>query len=299
MIDSIKYGAITWSHVTKPTEADLKFLQETYHFHPLDIEDCKSVKNLRPKVDIYVDYYFMNFHFPILEKLNSFIDVKELKVFWGRDYLITLGRSHWIVKDLFDLEKKEMKMEVGSTDILLYNILDKLTRFTQNIVERIEDDVDECGRLIFNKKADKPIRKISITRKNVISLNTMFKPQLTLFNKLQTGAIEGFAENMEDYWGNILDYYQKIWDTVEDCGELIRGYSTTFDSLQVNKTNEVMKILTLISSVLLPITFIASLYGMNIKLPFQEHALAFEIVGGSMVAIVIGMVAYFRFREWM
>ena len=190
-------------------------------------------------------------------------------------------------------------MEVGSTDILLYNILDKLTRFTQNIVERIEDDVDECGRLIFNKKADKPIRKISITRKNVISLNTMFKPQLTLFNKLQTGAIEGFAENMEDYWGNILDYYQKIWDTVEDCGELIRGYSTTFDSLQVNKTNEVMKILTLISSVLLPITFIASLYGMNIKLPFQEHALAFEIVGGSMVAIVIGMVAYFRFREWM
>ena len=60
-----------------------------------------------------------------------------------------------------------------------------------------------------------------------------------------------------------------------------------------------MKILTLISSVLLPITFIASLYGMNIKLPFQEHALAFEIVGGSMVAIVIGMVAYFRFREWM
>ncbi len=299
MIETIKYGAITWSHVTKPDERDLTFLKDTYHFHPLDIEDCKSAKNLRPKVDIYVDYYFMNFHFPVLDKSGTFIDVKELKVFWGRDYLITLGRSHWIVKDVFDIEKIEKQMEVGSTDILLYNILDKLTRFTQSVVEKIEENVDECGRLIFNKKTDKPIRRISITRKNVITLNTMFKPQLLTFNKLQTGSIEGFAENMEDYWGNILDYYQKIWDTVEDCGELIRGYSTTFDSLQVNKTNEVMKILTLISSILLPVTFIASLYGMNVALPFQNHPLSFEIVGGSMVLIAVGMLSYFKFKEWM
>jgi magnesium transporter len=73
----------------------------------------------------------------------------------------------------------------------------------------------------------------------------------------------------------------------------------TFDSLQVNKTNEVMKILTLVSSILLPLTFIASMYGMNIRLPFQEHPFSFVIVAGSMAGIAILMVFYFKLRKWM
>ena len=86
---------------------------------------------------------------------------------------------------------------------------------------------------------------------------------------------------------------------VEDDGELIKGYSMTFDSLQVNKTNEVMMILTLISSVLLPLTFIASLYGMNIKLPIQDHPFSFIIVAGVMFGIAVVMFVYFKMRKWM
>jgi magnesium transporter len=170
---------------------------------------------------------------------------------------------------------------------------------TQRLVERVDKDVDDCGRTLFARKAVSTIEKISMTRKNVILLNTMFKPQMVLFNKLQSGAISGFAENMEDYWGNIMDYFQKIWDMVEDDGELIKGYSLTFDSLQVNKTNEVMKILTLVSSVLLPLTFIASLYGMNIKLPFQDHIYSFIIVSSSMLVIAVFMLVYFKVKRWM
>jgi magnesium transporter len=190
-------------------------------------------------------------------------------------------------------------MEVGSSDALFYEILDHLMKVTQRLVEKVDKDVDDCGKSLFAKKAEATIEKISMTRKNVILLNTMFKPQIVLFNKLQSGGIKGFAENMEDYWGNIMDYYQKIWDMVEDDGELIKGYSLTFDSLQVNKTNEVMKILTLVSSVLLPLTFIASLYGMNIKLPFQEHAYSFVIVSTSMIGIAIVMFVYFKVKRWM
>ena len=104
---------------------------------------------------------------------------------------------------------------------------------------------------------------------------------------------------MLDYWGNILDYYQKIWDMLEDDGELIKGYSTTFDSMLVNKTNEVIKILTLVSSILLPLTFIASIYGMNIKLPMQDHPYSFFFVSGSMLGIAILMIIYFRTKRWM
>jgi magnesium transporter len=152
---------------------------------------------------------------------------------------------------------------------------------------------------LFSKNAEKTIEKISVTRKNIILLNTIIKPQLLLFNKLQSGSIKGFAENMQDYWGNIYDFYQKVYDNLEDDAELIKGYSMTFDSLQVNKTNEVMKILTLVSSILLPLTFIASLYGMNIKLPIQDHPESFIIVATVMVAIAIGMMVYFKIRKWM
>jgi len=171
---------------------------------------------------------------------------------------------------------------------------------TQSLVEKVEKDVDNCGKSLFDRKAEATIEKISITQKNVVLLNTMFKPQLQLFNRLQSGSIPGFAENMENYWGNILDYYQKIWDAVEDSGELIRGYSRTFDSLQVNKTNEVIKILTLISSVLLPLTFLASLYGMNLEtLPFAKHPLSFVIVSAFMILIAVSMIIYFKVRKWM
>ena len=303
MIETIKFGNLKWSHIVRPNEEDLQILADQYKFHPLDLEDCRSVVNLRPKIDVYDEYYFLILHFPSFDTSQTFVDTKEIKVFWGKDFLITIGKSHWLVKDMFSQEKARAmsgkKLEVETTDLLLYRILERLMHETQNLVEKIEKDVDSCGKSLFSKKAEKTIEKISITRKNVVLLNTMFKPQLQLFHKLQSGAVQGFAENMEDYWGNILDFYQKTWDTVEDAAELIRGYSTTFDSLQVNRANEVMKILTLVSSILLPLTFIASLYGMNIALPIQNHPASFLIISGIMLLIALAMIIYFKLRRWM
>lgn len=303
MIETIRFGSLKWSHIVLPTDDDLKILQDYYQFHPLDIEDCRTMVNLRPKIDIYDDYYFLILHFPGFNPTRTLIDIREIKVFWGKDFLITIAKSHWMVKELFNREKNksvsDKSLEVGSSDELLYKILEFLLQDTRTIVEEVNRSVDSCGNSLFAKHPFKTIEKLSATRKNVILLNTMFRPQIALFDKLQSGAISGFAENMEDYWGNILDYFQHVLDVVEDDGELIRGYSMTFDSLQVSKTNEVMKILTLISTILLPLTFIASVYGMNIHLPIQDHPQSFLIVSGFMGIIAIGMVIYFRFRRWM
>jgi len=303
MIETIKLGTLRWSHLFRPTEEELQQLQEYYHFHPLDIEDCKSPVNLRPKIDTYHNYHFLILHFPSMDLDGTFVETIEIKVFWGKDFLITMGKSHWLVKEMFKQEQNialsGQKLAVGSSDALLYRILDYLMEDTQKLVGLVNKSVDECGKELFSRKPEKAIEKISITRKNVIILNTIFKPQMTLFNKLQSGAIKGFADNMEDYWGDIMDSYQREWDIIEDARELISGYSKTFDSLQVNKTNEVMKILTLVSSILLPLTFIASLYGMNIKLPIQDHPASFVIVSACMVAIAILMLIYFKIRKWM
>jgi len=302
MVDTVKIGTLKWHHIISPSEEDLQYLKDNFYFHPLDIEDCRSI-NQRPKIDIYDDYYFMILHFPTFDARNVMLAPREIKIFWGEDFVITIGQSQWVVSEMFQDFKQKLnrreEIEVGNSDTLLYRILEKLMTNSLNIIRRIGLEVDRISDDLFNKRAQKTIERISITRKNIILLNTIFKPQLPLFHKFESGQIAGYAENMEDYWGNILDYYQKMWDMTEDYGEMIEGLSKTFDSLQTNKINEIMKILTFFSAIMLPLTVITGLYGMNVGLPLQNDPRSFFLILAIMMMVVMVMLYYFRRRKWL
>ncbi len=303
MIETIRIGTLRWHHILNPTEQDFSFLLEHFHFHPLDIEDCRSLVNQRPKIDVYDDYYFMILHFPGFDKTRNFVRTREEKIFWGQDFVVTMGKVHSEVSELFRKTRQQIDQhqEIGfaTSDALLYLILEHLMKESYILVRYIGDQVDQAGRMLFERKTLSIIEKISVTRRNIIILNTIFKPQLPVFNKFETGEIQSFAESMEEYWGNILDYHQKIWDLIEDYSELIEGYSKTFDSLQTNRTNEIVKMLTIVSAIVLPLTFVTGIYGMNIILPLQEYKHAFEIIIGIMAVLAVVMLYYFRKRNWM
>jgi len=302
MIETIKIGRLKWINISSPSEEDLNIIENTYHFHPLDIEDCRQF-NQRSKIDIYDDYYFIILHFPVLDRQNRFIKTREVKIFWGEDYIITIGKSHFVVDKLFEealeQDKRGEDFEVGTSDAMLYLILERLMNESIYLLRKVGLELELINRELFSGRAEKTIERLSVTRKNIILLNTMFKPQLRVMNKFESGVVKGFADNMEDYWGNILDYYNRMWDMTEDYGELIEGLSTTFDSMQTNKTNQIMKILTLISSIVLPLTFLTGLYGMNILLPLQHQDNAFWILIGFMVLLGGGMLFYFRSKKWL
>lgn len=303
MIETLQFGNFVWSHIVNPTEKNFEFLINTYNFHPLDIEDCRG-RVQRPKIDVYDDYYFIILHFPYFNGTNGVIATKEVKIFWGKDYIITIRDSEWYVKKFFDKVKEDVdgykkKLSAVTTDAMLYLLLETLMKETLVLLDSIGREVEKINTDLFTRKRNKIIENISVTRKNIILLDTMFKPQLRLFSKFESGDVKGFAEDMEEYWGNILDYYQKMWDMTEDYEELIEGLSKTYDSLQTNRINEIIKVLTLISTILLPITFVASLYGMNVDLPLRNNPLAFWILVGSMIAIIIAFFIYFRHKRWM
>ena len=255
MIETIQYQSLKWQQITNPTEEDYRYLLEEYQFHPLDIEDCRG-SNQRPKLDEYDDYYFLILHFPYFDKGNKFIRIREVKIFWGKDFIITIGKSHWVVQKLFEEMQEDLhdddddvKEMLSSSDLLLYHILDRLMLETYTLIMRVGAEVDLINYDIFNRKARSIIELISVTRRNIILLNTTFKPQLRVLHMFEGGAIKGFVDpevpnpvtgqlvDMEDYWGNILDQYQKMFDSIEDFGELIEGLSQTFDSLLTNRTN--------------------------------------------------------------
>jgi len=301
MIGKLQLGKLKWFHIPYPNDKNIEFLRDNFDFHPLDLEDCQT-KVQRPKIDIYDNYRFLILHFPYFDKAMKFIKTKEVKIFWGEFFIITLG-SHWVIRSLFEKTKNNADIDIdelpNTSDVLLYSILDALMRESFKLMKLIEDNLDHISHEMFDKKAEKTIERISVTRKNLILLNTAFKPQLRLFQKMESGVIKGFTPDMEDYWGNNLDSYQKMWDSIEDYQELIQGFSLTFDSLQANRTNEIMKVLTTISTVLLPLTFLTGLYGMNVDLPLQEDTDAFLIIIGVMILIVISLVFYFKKRRWI
>jgi magnesium transporter len=303
MVDTIGFGTLKWHHITNPTVEDLDFLRDNFHFHPLDIDDCSSFVQ-RPKIDIYDDYYFLVLHFPLIDKRTCLVKTEETKIFWGQDYIITVANSHYVVQDLFNLiklnpEEVEEDEISGTSDAILYKVLYRMMKETFLLVERMGTEIDFINRELFEAKSEKIIEQISRFRKNIIQLNTIFKPQLRLFHKFESGEVRGFAEDMEDYWGNILDFYQKMWDMIDDYGELVAGLSNTFDSLQANKTNEIMRVLTIISTIVLPLTFITGLYGMNVKLPFGHLSYAFWIIMALCLGVIIGLLFSFRRKRWM
>ncbi|MCR4815602.1 MAG: magnesium transporter CorA family protein [Bacteroidales bacterium] len=304
MIETIQHGSIKWQHITSPSEDDFRYLLEEYNFHPLDIEDVRGT-NQRPKIDEYDDYYFLILNFPYFDKGNKNVRIREVKIFWGKDYIITIGKSHWVVKKLFDEVKEDLAEQDEDTlnafscsDLLLYTILDRLMLETYQLILSIGSEVDLINYDIFNKKARNIIELISTTRRNVILLNTSFKPQLRVLHMFESGGIKGFVDpeqvDMEDYWGDILDQYQKMYDLVEDYGELVEGLSQTFDSLQTNRTNDIMRVLTYFSTIMLPLTVVASLFGMNVDFPFISNTTAFWIIIVVMALITTILMLYFK-----
>lgn len=301
MIDQLKVGKLRWIHIPVASDENMDYLRNNFNFHPLDIEDCQS-KVQRPKIDIYDDYRFIILHFPYFDKAVKFVKTKEVKIFWGPDYVITLG-THWVIRSLFSKTKETADIDIdelpNTSDVLLYSILESLIKESLKLFKMIEDSLEHISHDMFDKKAERTIERISVTRKNLILLNTAFKPQIRLFQKFESGVIRGFTPGLEDYWGNILDSYQKMWDSIEDYQELIQGLSLTFDSLQTNKTNEIINVLTVFSAVLLPLTFITGLFGMNVDLPMQKSPLAFILLGVAMFLIIFALLFYFRRRRWI
>ena len=196
MVDTISFGVLKWHHITNPTVEDMDFLKNNFQFHPLDIEDCYSFVQ-RPKIDEYDDYYFLVLHFPLLDTRSNLIRTEETKIFWGHDFLITVGNSHYVVQDLFNLTKmnpEEMEEDEhigGTSDGILYHVLNRMLKETFLLVERLGTQLDAINRDLFSRKSEDTIEHISVFRKNIIQLNTMFKPQVKLFNQFENGDIKG------------------------------------------------------------------------------------------------------------
>jgi len=303
-LGSLTWGDLTWVNIERPTEQETEYLAQNYPFHPLDLDDCLS-RIQRPKLDEYKDYLFLVFHFPVFNKEARVTTPSQLSVFIGQNYLITLhkGELKPLVK-LFrecqiDEESRQENFSQGS-GYLLYRIIDRLVDYCLPILNKIGDNIEEVENNIFSSsRLPRVIEDISILRRDVISFRRIIWPMRAVIGSLEPKVRRFSKMDLAVYFGDMVDHVDKIWDGLDEYKEIIEGLNDTHDSLANNRTNEVMRILTVAAAILLPITLVASIYGMNIPLPFQHSAYSLLYIVLIMLAIIGGMLYFFHRRRWI
>jgi len=302
-MESLTWGDLTWVNIAGPTERETDYLAQNYPFHPLDLDDCLS-RIQRPKIDEYKDYLFLVFHFPVFSKEARVTTPSQVSVFIGKNYLVTLhsGELKPLVK-LFkecqiDEESRQENFSQGPSYVL-YRIIDRLVDYCLPILNKVGDNIEGVEDSIFSPGRRDAIREISVLRRDIISFRRTIWPMRAVIGSLEPKVRRFTSMDLAVYFGDMVDHVDKIWDALDEYKERIEGLNDTYDSLAGNRTSEVMRMLTIIATILLPITVVASIFGMNIPLPFQHSSYSLLYVVLIMIAIIGGMLYFFRRQHWI
>jgi magnesium transporter len=301
-IKQVGWNGLTWINIEKPTRWETDYLAQHYPFHHLDLDDCLS-RIQRPKIDEYPEYLFIVLHFPRFSKEARVTMPSQVSIFISRDYLITLhsGELKPLTK-LFQecqLDEGARQKNMLSSGYLLYRIIDRLVDYCFPILNKIMENIDRVEDEIFQSRGLKTVEEISVLRRDIISYRRTIWPMRAVAGSLERKARHFTTEDLEVYWGDVIDHIDKIWDNLDECKEVIEGLKDTSDSLYSHHTNEVIRILTILAAIVAPLTLVASIYGMNIPLPGANNSLSLAIIIVIMLAISGGMLFFFRHRHWI
>lgn len=297
----IRGDKITWVDVENPDKEDIRYLKKKFNFHPLILGELIPPGH-RPKVEHHKDYLFMILYYPIYNKEKRETKSRELDIIITKDALIT---SHYQfilpLKALFDTcnlynESKRAYMS-GSSGQLLFYILSGFWKSCLTKLERIDQRLDEIQTKIFQGKEKEMVLEISFVKTDIIDFWRIIEPQKEILESLAAEGSTFFGKELSPYLSDILGTYGRVWNEIKTYKETVLALEDTNQSLLSTKTNETIKLLTLLSVIMLPLTLIASMWGMNIPLPFSDSPFGFWIVIGSMFAILVIMLSFFRKKK--
>lgn len=303
-IKILKTPKLRWINIEEINQESLEYLKQNFKFHLLDYKDITGLSR-RSKLDIYKDYIFVIFHFPKLDEVNKNLIVKELYVFLGKDYLITIQKKRFrSLKQYFyrTLSNIKYKKEFSSLNpgYLLYQILLILFGDSFGLADQIGNFISEIEKEIYSKSTKNVMRDLALLRRNILNFRRLIEPQRLIVAQMVNIKKKLFSKDLTIYFDDVRDALENLWVILENYKDIIDGLYHTNESLISDRTNKVIKILTFISVALLPMTLLAGIYGMNIKgLPFAEHPSFIWFFFGILSLIIISVLVYFYKKGWL
>src|SRR4051812_43440411 len=302
-VEVIEALGLRWINIERPRAVDLAWLQERFEFHALDYEDVVS-RNQRPKVDEYDDYLFIVLHFPRYDKQVGRLNAAELDLFVGPDFLITIPNEplqpiEYLFERCRTTEELRDSLFSKGPGYLLYKIVDDCVDASFPMLRKIGNKLERIEEEIFEGRSAEVVRDISNAKQEIINFRKVIRPQRAAFADLERNKQRYIADDLDIYFDDIVDASERIWDMLENFKEVVEALESTNESAIAHRSNEIFRVLTAFSVIFLPLTLIASIWGMNVHVPGQGDLTAFFVVLGFMAVVLGGMVAYFRKRGFL
>lgn len=296
----IAYNNLIWVDIIEPTEEDVEYLKNNFRLHPLVLGTLLPPAH-HPDIEIFKNYLFIILHHLVLARRD--IEVQELDVIAGKNFLIT---SHYkIIQPLNSIFEECQKSEKVKIDYLkrgigylLFTILKKFIRENLTEIDEIENEIDLVEKEILSGEERETIKKVSLLKTKILDFWRIIGPQRIIFESLKGAAPKLFGLDFQPHYFSLFRIYREIEDTLRNSKETIEALEETSHILVTFSLNEIIKILTIFSALLLPPTLIASIWGMNVELPFTQSPISFWLIVLLMVIIFSAIAIYFKIKKW-
>lgn len=280
-------------------------LLQTFGFHPLAVDDALQETH-SPKIDDWGDYVYMVLHSVLFNQgRREKVDTLELDVFLGKNYVVTYQvHSMACIDRVWELCQRDERHAASGPGHLLYKIVDELVADYMPAVEALDEAIDLIEDQIFDGSAAKLLEEIFALKRALLHLRRIMAPQREVLNKLARGDFAVVASKDQMFFRDIYDHQVRLYDITESLRDLLGGALDTYLSVINNRMNEVMKTLTLITTLFMPLSFLTGFFGMNFFEPVASLTdwtgkAAFVLTLVVMVALPLSMYTWMRRRAWM
>lgn len=274
-------------------------LQAHFHLHSLLVEDI--LNDQRPKAEEYEDYLFVTLKMLYSIK-GSEVDYEQISFVLGKNYLLTFQEKEG---DLFDAFRERIRQDQGrvrkkKADYLMYRLIDITVESYYNVLDSIGEHIDEIENSIRIDTSDETFQKIQAIKKELIYLHKALYPLRDALGKVLKDESDFIQDENVPYFSDVYDHVIHLIDSLDTYRDLTSGLTDQYINIQNSKLNEVIRVLTIISTIFIPLTFIVGVYGMNFEyFPELNWKYGYATVWGVMLAIATGMLGYFRYKKWI
>jgi magnesium transporter len=292
---------ITWINIDGIHETDiLEKLGECFGFHPLILEDILNTHQ-RPKVEDFNDYiYFVLKMIDYSAKANV-ISIEQVSIIIGKNYVISLQEKPLEIYEPIRnrIKNDKSKIRNAGSDYLAYLLIDSIIDNYFSVLEKIGEKIENVENRLVANPTQKTLKTIYNLKRNMLYMRKSTWPLREIISRLERGEISLINDSTRIYIRDIYDHIIQVIDTIETFRDMLSGMVDIYLSSISNRLNEVMKILTIISTIFIPITFIASIYGMNFRfMPEISWKWSYLVVWAIILFIIIYMVIYFKRKKW-
>jgi magnesium transporter len=291
---------LLWIDIQQPDESQLEpLLEERFGFHELASEDTLSPNTL-PKYDAFPGYDFFIFRAVDMNVSEHGSQTYKLAAFLGRNFIISVHRERMqTVDDVCNRLPSDKRLLGNGPDFLLYNIVDQMVDAHFPLLDQIEEVVDELQESIFDDAQPSHLDELLHLKRDVNVLRRQSLPQRELLNQISRGDAQFIQRQHLIYFRDLYDHMFRISETIDVERDMMAGTMEAYLSVIANRTNEIMRVLTVFSAIMLPLTLIAGIYGMNFQhMPELHWRYGYGFALGLMCATAAGLLLWFRHRGW-